>query len=320
MAETAPRPRQRSGRHWARKPAVALDVTLDLKDGGLSGTATIKVTSRSTRAEKSPLLVCAVLREDGVVTDVPSGENAGKSLVARFPARQTKYEFIELDGKSPATQLFPFVIEPTWKRQNLRLAVFVQDKRTGRGPPGDRPPLAIDSYRRSDRDVEDQGVNGGTLISRLPTFEDPRNGKTSIPTQWITNGRASIDIHTYLRTDESAAPAIEVPECLGVVVIALSRISTVHHTTAPPLTPIGRNAQATLRQPGSVGAPRGGSELLTGILVCRACGRPCRRPTEVSRPPITCRKQGEVVNPGATRSSGRCLGTGFWPNMIGCSL
>jgi hypothetical protein len=114
-----------------RKPAVALAVTLDLKDDGLSGTATIKVTSQSTRAEKSPLLVCAVLREDGVVTDVRSGENRGESLVARFPARLTKYVFIELDGKSPSTERFPFKIEPTWKRQNLRLAVFVQDKRTG---------------------------------------------------------------------------------------------------------------------------------------------------------------------------------------------
>jgi hypothetical protein len=65
------------------------------------------------------------------VTHVPSGENAGKSLVARFPARQTKYEFIELDGKSPATQRFPFAIEPAWDRRKLRLAVFVQDKRTG---------------------------------------------------------------------------------------------------------------------------------------------------------------------------------------------
>jgi hypothetical protein len=115
----------------ARKPAVGLDVALDLKDDRLSGTAAIKVTSRSARVEKSPLLVCAVLREDGVVTDIPSGENAGKSLVARFPARQTKYDFIELDGKSPATLRFPFVIEPTWNRQKLRLAVFVQDKRTG---------------------------------------------------------------------------------------------------------------------------------------------------------------------------------------------
>jgi hypothetical protein len=115
----------------ARKPAVGLEVALDLKADGLSGTATIRVTSRSPRVEKSPLLVCAVLREDGVVTDIPAGENAGKSLVARFPARQTKYDFIELDGKSPATQRFPFVLEPTWNRQNLRLAVFVQDKRSG---------------------------------------------------------------------------------------------------------------------------------------------------------------------------------------------
>ncbi len=115
----------------AKKPAVALDVKLDLKSDGLSGTATIKVTSRSARAEKSPLLVCAVLREDAVVTDVPSGENAGKSLVARFPARTTKYEFIELDGKSPVTQRFPFAIKPAWNRKNLRLAVFAQDKRTG---------------------------------------------------------------------------------------------------------------------------------------------------------------------------------------------
>jgi hypothetical protein len=115
----------------AKKPAVGLDVALDIRGDGRSGTATIRVTSRSARAEKSPLLVCAVLREDGVITAIPSGENAGKSLVARFPARQTKYEFIELDGKSPATIRPQFGIEPTWKRENLRLAVFVQDKRTG---------------------------------------------------------------------------------------------------------------------------------------------------------------------------------------------
>jgi hypothetical protein len=115
----------------ARKPGVAIDVDLGLESDALSGRATVKVTSRSARAEKTPLLVCAVLREDSVVTDIPSGENAGKSLVARFPARLTKYEFVELDGEAPATQRFPFAIKPTWDRRNLRLAVFVQDKRTG---------------------------------------------------------------------------------------------------------------------------------------------------------------------------------------------
>jgi hypothetical protein len=114
----------------ARKPAVAIEVKLELKGDGRSGTATVSVTSQSPRAEKVPLFLCAVLREDGVITDIPKGENAGKSLVARFPARQAKYEFIELDGKSPVTQKFPFVIDPTWNRRKLRLAAFVQDKRT----------------------------------------------------------------------------------------------------------------------------------------------------------------------------------------------
>jgi hypothetical protein len=118
-------------RALARKPGVAIDVALELDRDGGSGTAAVKVTSRSPRAEKAPLLLCAVLREDGVSTAIPSGENAGKILVARFPARQTKYEFIELDGRSPASRRFAFTIEPTWDRRKLRLAVFVQDKATG---------------------------------------------------------------------------------------------------------------------------------------------------------------------------------------------
>jgi hypothetical protein len=69
-------------RALARKPAVAIDVDVALEPDGLPGAATIMVTSRSPRAEKIPLLGCAVLREDGVVTHVTSGENAGKSLVA----------------------------------------------------------------------------------------------------------------------------------------------------------------------------------------------------------------------------------------------
>jgi hypothetical protein len=114
-----------------KKPPVELDVGLDISRDELSGTATIAVTSRSALAEHAPLLLCAVLREDGVVTDVRSGENAGKSLVARFAARLTKYDFIELDGKSTAKQRFALAIDPSWNRTNLRLAVFVQDKRTG---------------------------------------------------------------------------------------------------------------------------------------------------------------------------------------------
>jgi hypothetical protein len=118
-------------RALAKTPAVGLDVALDVQPDGLTAMATITVSSRTARVEKTPLLVCAVVREDRVTTDVPSGENAGKSLLARFPARATEYDFIELDGKSPATQKFPILVDASWKREDLRLAVFVQDKKTG---------------------------------------------------------------------------------------------------------------------------------------------------------------------------------------------
>jgi hypothetical protein len=115
----------------AKEPGAQLDVTIDLSPDGLQGTASIRVTSRSPHVEKRPILICAVLREDGAKTHIPRGENAGRLLVARFPARQTKYEFIELEGKSPKQQQFTFTIDPSWNRQRLRLAVFAQDKRTG---------------------------------------------------------------------------------------------------------------------------------------------------------------------------------------------
>jgi hypothetical protein len=117
-------------RALAKRPAVAIDADLVLKSGGLSGIAVVKVGSRSERAERTPLLVCAVLREDGAVTHIPTGENAGKSLFARSLARQTTYALIELDGQPSATRRFPFAIEPSWSREDSRLGMFVQDKRT----------------------------------------------------------------------------------------------------------------------------------------------------------------------------------------------
>ena len=114
----------------ARKPEVSIDVELTLDSDALSGKAKVKVTGLSPRASRSSLLLCAVLREDGVVTEIPSGENAGKSLVARYPARQTKFEFIEMKNGDPTDRNFSFTADPSWNRENLWLAVFAQDRRT----------------------------------------------------------------------------------------------------------------------------------------------------------------------------------------------
>ena len=114
----------------AKPPAVGLDVNLEVAKDGLSGKAAVTISRRSTKLGDSPLLVCAVLREDRVSTDVQSGENGGKTLIARFPARRTEYDFVVLNGVAPASKEFSFTVDPSWNRDRLRLACFVQDKQT----------------------------------------------------------------------------------------------------------------------------------------------------------------------------------------------
>lgn len=118
-------------RALAKKPQVTLKTRLELANNGRTGNLEVKVAPRSVVVQDRELLVCAVLREDGVVTEVESGENAKKTLTARFPARSTKFEFIELKGKAEKAMSFAFDRAPLWNAEKLGLAVFVQDKATG---------------------------------------------------------------------------------------------------------------------------------------------------------------------------------------------
>src|SRR4051812_44638314 len=119
-------------RDLARKPQVAIGTTLTLDKDRTAGTLQVRVSPRSALVQGRSLLVCAVLREDGVVTHVESGENAKKALKARFPARATRYEYVELAGKDKPKSLdFSFKLDPSWDPARVGLAVFVQDKATG---------------------------------------------------------------------------------------------------------------------------------------------------------------------------------------------
>ena len=75
---------------------MTLKAAFELATNARTGKLAVKVTPRSSIVQDRELLVCAVLREDGVVTKVESGENAKKTLTARFPARATKFEYIDV--------------------------------------------------------------------------------------------------------------------------------------------------------------------------------------------------------------------------------
>jgi hypothetical protein len=115
----------------AKKPLVALTVNLVQAKDRRSGEVKIKVAPRSARVEGRELLVCAVLRDDQVVTQVGSGENANKSLMNRFPARLTKFDFIKLERQRESTLNLPLELSTSWSTEHLDVIVFVQDKKTG---------------------------------------------------------------------------------------------------------------------------------------------------------------------------------------------
>jgi len=113
----------------SREPRISLDAKLELKDDRSSGDVRISLAPRSSKINGREVLVCAVLTDDRVVTEVGSGENASKTLTARFPARSTRFEFTRLDA--PKALSFSFRLDPSWSTERLAIAAFAQDRKSG---------------------------------------------------------------------------------------------------------------------------------------------------------------------------------------------
>ncbi|MDX2035923.1 MAG: DUF1223 domain-containing protein [Isosphaeraceae bacterium] len=115
----------------ARKPEVAIGARLDLAGDKRSGKLQLALESRSPRVDGREILVCAVVRDDKVVTPVKSGENANVEFMNRFPARSHAFEFVTLaEGKSTALSL-PLELSRDAKTDRLSVIVFAQDRKTG---------------------------------------------------------------------------------------------------------------------------------------------------------------------------------------------
>lgn len=114
-----------------KPPGASIRTKIDTAAAARKAVLTVTVEPVSDRLNGREQLVCAVLREDQVSTDVKSGENAGKTLTNRFPARQMQFETLKIDPRKSRDVSFDFTIDPAWNAANLAIVVFVQDVATG---------------------------------------------------------------------------------------------------------------------------------------------------------------------------------------------
>ncbi len=114
-----------------RPPAVSLRPSLQLKGSPPVGELEVRVASRLPLAEGRRLVIGAVLREDGVTNRVLAGENEGKTLVARFPARKFLLDDVTLTRGVEQTVGFKFPLAGDCATNRLRIAVFAQDHQSG---------------------------------------------------------------------------------------------------------------------------------------------------------------------------------------------
>lgn len=100
----------------------------------------VTILPHSPRIVGKKLVLGVATCEDNVTTKVPSGENAGKSLLEHFATRRFDHEFIELRAGSALEHVFVIEVEPSWKPADLGVVVFAQDNATGRVYQAERLP------------------------------------------------------------------------------------------------------------------------------------------------------------------------------------
>lgn len=97
----------------------------------LKRVARVEVSARSRRSADRKLLIGLTTWEDGLATDVPSGENKGTKYVGRFVARRLEVKPATLRRGQPTKESFPINLEADWKPANCGVAAYVQDETTG---------------------------------------------------------------------------------------------------------------------------------------------------------------------------------------------
>lgn len=109
----------------AEKPGVSL--RMDLGRDGSERPLKVEAAAMAPRVAGRELMIGVAVTEGPVSTRVPSGENAGKTLVEHFAVRSFAYKAAKLDPSGSRTFTFPLKLGPGSVASNCRVAAFVQD-------------------------------------------------------------------------------------------------------------------------------------------------------------------------------------------------
>ena len=136
-------------RALSEPPGVRLKLAVDGADR--SRKLSVRVTANSKAVVGRDLLVGVAVVEDPVTTKVPSGENAGKTLVEHHAVRAFSYQTARLDRARSKNLAFPLKSGTDWVAGHCRVAVFVQDQDNGKVYQADSLPWTTEERRRQSR-------------------------------------------------------------------------------------------------------------------------------------------------------------------------
>lgn len=92
---------------------------------------TIRAQANTARLAGTDLLACVAITEGPMSTAVPSGENAGKTLVEHNVVRSLQYEIVSLRRDEITETTIPVTLAQGGDPARSEIVVFLQDEATG---------------------------------------------------------------------------------------------------------------------------------------------------------------------------------------------
>ncbi|MEW4569566.1 DUF1223 domain-containing protein [Tautonia sp. JC769] len=92
---------------------------------------TIRAQAKTARLSGKELLACVAITEGPLTTAVPSGENAGETLIEHNVVRSLQYETVTLQRDRPTEVTIPVTLAEGVDPARVQVVAFLQDEATG---------------------------------------------------------------------------------------------------------------------------------------------------------------------------------------------